>query len=428
MQFIRQKVMDFQNSASVKLWRSLFLIQFLFWFSIDGAFAQEPEQEQEKEVSCNCEKFSCGPCETEINVEFYTNKCGPQLSKIKSCKKPVCEPVVDQDKCLAKLNKKESGTGSTDEESRLPAAVNLKPDIGLIEIVVGQAQVKHENEAPRACEKGAKLYESDRIITQENSKVKIKLKTADELHINANSNVLIEQFLHQDSDAKNPEAKKTAIKLDFGKIRARIIKQKYNDQDNKFEISTKTAVAGVRGTDFVMSYDEDVKSSQVEMLSGAVEVSAQNSGVSTGEKVFVSAGQSCGVVMRSELAQITPPKELDPKSLKSIDQMTEVKDGGSASQDSAAHAKDAGNIGQVTAKNSDSVCSNPSADYKKCAWFCEGNPKSQKKCRTDLKNVSCVRKMCGANGQWTLPSRMPSSQGGQCDGQQPVVRDCGDFW
>src|SRR5947209_5629070 len=54
------------------------------------------------ETSCECATLSCGPCETETDTTFYSAKCGPNNSRVKSCKKPTCEPVENQKICLAK--------------------------------------------------------------------------------------------------------------------------------------------------------------------------------------------------------------------------------------------------------------------------------------------------------------------------------------
>ena len=43
---------------------------------------------------CACPKVSChSECEIETEVKFYTEKCGPNLSRVRSCAKPTCVKV-----------------------------------------------------------------------------------------------------------------------------------------------------------------------------------------------------------------------------------------------------------------------------------------------------------------------------------------------
>jgi hypothetical protein len=203
------------------------------------------------------------------------------------------------------------------------------------------------------------------------------------------------------------------------------VNQKYDNQDNKFTVRSASAVAGVRGTDFVMSYDQDARSTKLETLSGAVEISAQNSGLKTGTPLLVAAGQSAATSYQGERSQLSGLIELDPKVLRKLDQTTEVI---TPEKNSGTAPKSLPDQPDLLSARADAICQSPTAEYKKCAYFCEHNPKGEKKCRTDLKTVSCVRKMCGANGQWTLPSRMPSSRSQECHGEHALVRDCGEFW
>ena len=187
-------------------------------------------------------------------------------------------------------------------------------------------------------------------------------------------------------------------------------------------MKTKTAVAGVRGTDFVMSYDRESKASEIDTLSGAVEMTAQNASETSGDPILVSAGEGCSTSVKLDFSEISGVKKLDAKTLRSLDQLTEVNEIGT----NASHEKVREE--ELSARNS-SICQAPSADFKECAWFCERNPKNEKKCRTDLKDVSCIRKMCGANGLWISPTRMPSSESTQCHGgAEPIKGPCGTYW
>ncbi len=384
-------------------------------------------------VLCKCEVVSCGPCESEVDVKFYSAKCGENLERVKSCKKPVCEAVPNQDQCFAELGmdkKAERIATSAGEAKPSARAPSSEPrsgytEIGKVDAVMGHASVFRDNQSVKIVASDMKIFENDRITTDSGARVKIIFNQSnDEIHVIPNSNVFIQKFMHQGDNEEHDEYKKTIVKLDFGKIRIRLSKdgEKYDHEKNIFEVKTKTAVAGVRGTDFVMSYDENTKISEVATLSGAVEMSAQNAGESSGSAAFVSAGESCRTTVNLDFSELSGVKKLDAKTLKLLDSATEV-------QKLSSHTKKPVEEGstQRDAKNS-SICHLPAADFKECAWFCEGNPAHEKKCRVDLKDVNCVRKMCGANGTWISPTRMPSSESDRCDGAVPVKQPCGNFW
>ncbi len=405
-----------KNQSKLVILRVLWSVLFLMHFS-NAAWAADV-------VDCKCEVLECGACESELDIKFYSEKCGENLTRMKSCKKSVCEPVANQDKCLADLGLPSKNTKHAEKlKTRERKPANESEAIGTIETVIGKAELQRLNQKSQLCFKGQQVNEDDRIITDSESRVKVVFtKTKDELHVNPDSNVNIQKFLHPNDQAEVAEKKKTIIKLDLGKIRVRISKatQKYDNEKNTFEVKTRTAVAGVRGTDFVMSYDEVSKTSDLQTLAGAVEMNAQNAGEATGHAILVSAGEACTTNVQADFSELSKVRKIDTKSLKLLDQSTEVKevDLSSIKENMKSH--------NVEAENS--ICRSPAAEFKECAWFCEGNPKKEKDCRTDLKDVSCVRKMCGANGQWISPTRMPSSQSKQCNGRAPIKAPCGSHW
>jgi hypothetical protein len=88
------------------------------------------------------------------------------------------------------------------------------------------------------------------------------------------------------------------VNLAYGKVRALIQKKAKETEEPKasgpqssFSIKTHTAVAGVRGTDFFVSYDPNSFATDQATLTGKVEVEQKE----TGQKVIVSAGQQVAV-------------------------------------------------------------------------------------------------------------------------------------
>jgi hypothetical protein len=91
------------------------------------------------------------------------------------------------------------------------------------------------------------------------------------------------------------------VNLAYGKVRALIQKKAKETEteteettrgpQSSFSIKTHTAVAGVRGTDFFVSYDPNSFATDQATLTGKVEVEQKE----TGQKVLVSAGQQVAV-------------------------------------------------------------------------------------------------------------------------------------
>ena len=66
-------------------------------------------------------------------------------------------------------------------------------------------------------------------------------------------------------------------------------------------------------------------------------------------------------------------------------------------------------------KSSDGhICSAPKGRLNQCLWQCRNNPDGEKKCRTDLPQVNCVRQRCNANGDWADDTRLPASYFDMC--------------
>jgi hypothetical protein len=222
------------------------------------------------------------------------------------------------------------------------------------------------------------------------------------------------------------------LTLMYGKLRAQVNKDnKYDGKDNSFNIRTKAAVAGVRGTDFVTTFYPGEKSwlSEVYTFEGKVEFG----GDAQEQKVLVPGGQTASFAISSP-----PPGEVTDMQLKSYIQkgaLSEVRDMKEqeiekldfATDFKAAQAKPAEKPVQQAAV--DAICSEPKGDFGQCSFTCEGsNPSGDSKCRTDLLNVRCVRRVCNANGQWAEATALPRTYGSFCQPERAIVRkDCSQY-
>ena len=114
--------------------------------------------------------------------------------------------------------------------------------------------------------------------------------------------------------------------------------EKYDNRSSKFEIRTATAVAGVRGTDFITSYDPVTKTTEVITFRGEVaftSLAGSESDVATGDTVVVTKGEKS---QAREGAAASAPAKVPEKELNQVDNDTAVKD--KEAKDKAEKEKD----------------------------------------------------------------------------------------
>lgn len=411
--------------------------------------------EADKGVTCECLASSCAPCEVETGLTFYSAKCGVNMERVKSCKKPTCVAVENQKQCLALLGAKNSDVaGVTPADSRNPAstqnaaqsssqnAVTLSQvvagEIGNLEGAARLIRLTGPTEAPRV---GLVVYNGDTIETKLNGKVLVHLKDGSEMTIAANSRVRIEQVLVNEKSG----TRKVALDLMLGKVRSRVVK-KY-EGENSYTVKTKTAVAGVRGTDFVASFEPGDKEwvSEIRTLEGLVHFDrarpaqaaradllapSQGIEVPVGTYASLTIGPPSRVDDEAEFfksindGSMSPVIKMNDDDVQSIKAATEF-----AAADSAWNEKNSSRKAASSENASaDHICSAPHGKFNQCSFTCEGNPNGEKRCRTDLEGVSCVRRLCRANGVWTEPARLPASESTRCQATKSVVTDCGGYW
>lgn len=383
--------------------------------------------------SCECPEVSCHPCENQINLDFYTSKCGENMSEVMSCAKPICELKDPLPKTC------ETYAQQKNEENRAPASIpkdvqkkvlavdddlsDSHHEIAQVIGYIGKVIVRDTLNREQPITPSMLLYEGDTIITHKNSKASIRFKDNNEAIIAENSRFRLTTYKPQ-----SPQQKGNAI-LDLlkGKVRSKV-NQKYkkNDKNTGYKIKTQSAVAGVRGTDFVVSYmtGKNLVTS-VETFTGKVELSD-----STGEeKRMVSEGHKSSYVVESKSVfdkkeinefvkkgYMTPLYKLTKQQIQELEWETtlEPKRATASVQPKASNSK----------SESEFVCEKPNAQLNQCYWQCVGNPRGEGRCRIDLPQVKCVRKRCNANGIWADPSRIPASQISNCPATGITVKEC----
>ncbi|MEK7355381.1 MAG: FecR family protein, partial [Bdellovibrionota bacterium] len=152
------------------------------------------------------------------------------------------------------------------------AAARAEAACGTFEVAKGDIKVQSAGKVVPVST-GGKICAGDTVIAGLDSRAKIKFADGNELNISPDSKIVIEDYQFNKDDNK----KKVLLNILKGKVRATTREENmYNDkakdgQANTFQIRTKSAVAGVRGTDFLTSYEPKTNKTGVVTFKGNVE-------------------------------------------------------------------------------------------------------------------------------------------------------------
>lgn len=157
---------------------------------------------------------------------------------------------------------------------------------GVLRVVKGDVQIKSGKSGELSKARlGAQVFPKDVIITGKESRAKIVMVDNNELNVSPESQIEIQHYEFDPAAGK----KDVLLNVIYGKVRSKV-EQKYDGRTSKFMIKTPSAVAGVRGTDFLTSYDRGTQSSQITTFTGKVEFGTPGPGGTITQPVFVSAG------------------------------------------------------------------------------------------------------------------------------------------
>ncbi|MEI7972894.1 MAG: FecR domain-containing protein [Bdellovibrio sp.] len=179
---------------------------------------------------------------------------------------------------------------------------------GMFMVVKGDVQVKAAKASQTVKAKvGQKVGPGDQINTGVDSRAKIVMADKNVLNISPESKIVIENYTN---NAKTGE-KKVDLKVLEGKLRASV-EQKYDDQKNTFQIRTPTAVAGVRGTDFITGFNVQTQVTSIVTFSGVVAVGTPGPRGGIANPVMVQPGQTTSIESGKapEAPKAIPTKEL----------------------------------------------------------------------------------------------------------------------
>lgn len=137
---------------------------------------------------------------------------------------------------------------------------------GVLMVVKGDVQIIQKDKAVKA-KVGTKVLQGDTIATGKDARAKLVMVDKNVINISPDSKFLLEKYEY------NPDQNKKGALLNviYGKVRT-TVNQKYDGEKNKFQVKTKSSVAGVRGTDFLVQFNQTTNTSKVVTFEGVVEV------------------------------------------------------------------------------------------------------------------------------------------------------------
>lgn len=368
--------------------------------------------------SCECPKLACDPCSFEKGVTFFTDKCGPANGKLKSCARPTCLPLTEATADCPVLPKADSGV-------REPVVVSLiggvkqedvqgadeKASVGRVKVIQGSVSITHADGKKTTVSKDAPLLEGDVVESPKDNGAVVTFTGGNKLHVHPDTAVEVKEF----KAPQDPKNRKALINLLKGKIRNQV-EQKYKaDKQSYYKVISKGAVAGVRGTDFLVEHSESGSlQTRIETLNGRVilsdidELESRTIGAGEGATYTQALPQnSSDFVVKGKLSDVY---KIAPDKMAELDRDSRM---------------DVARVTRKSASVDGPVCSKPQGMFNQCMWRCEGNPSGQKTCRTDLSQVRCVRQRCNANGKWADETRLPAATSSSvCPPDGTFVKDC----
>ncbi len=235
----------------------------------------------------------------------------------------------------------------------LPFTAVSAPQFGLFMVVKGDIKIESQGRPAAPVKVGSKIHPGDTVISGPDSRAKIVMADRNVINISPDTKMALEIY---DSDQKSG-TKNVQMNLLEGKVRNNV-EQKYDGEKSKFLIKTPTAVAGVRGTQFLTSFDPRTRLTQIVTMKGAVALSPINAPPGS-QPVIVKKGEASSFTAGAAAPE--PPRALPKEEMKKIDKESSSQ-APSKSDDASAGNKERG--GDAKAKEGDEKGGEKTADQK----------------------------------------------------------------
>ena len=179
-------------------------------------------------------------------------------------------------------------------------------DIGLATGVEGKVyQTSKGDNFKRRTQLASPVFLNDRIDTAVNSKVSFTFDDGSTLSLAENAKVNISKHIYDPE--KN--TRQTVINVSLGAVRFVVTKAK-KEKGSSFQVVTPVGIAGVRGTEFVVSVDKDGKTTFV-VLEGTIETMPVLPDKKLGKPTAVTQGEAHQIDKEGNSTEVKPAsKEL----------------------------------------------------------------------------------------------------------------------
>lgn len=371
------------------------------------------------EESCECVKLACDPCSQQQGITFFTHKCGENNARLKSCARPTCVALTTPTEQCPVLPK-------ASEDKREPVIVKNTVDqadpnadiklVGGIKVLSGSVTVVHADGKKIKVDGEMRVRESDTIQSAAESTALVQFDGGNKLHVHPDTVVQVKEY----TDPQDSAGRKALLQLIKGKIRSQV-EQKYNGKTSYYRVTTPAAVAGVRGTDFVMEHHEGAQiETRVETLTGKVTLASLD------EKQIRELLRGEGAVFTADL----PDTSFQGKDVSEFIQRGKLsavyKIPGERLAELDADSRVTGpkrkKVKAAPVASEKEICANPKGFFNQCAWECRGASPKAKSCGEG--GGTCVRTRCNGNGTWADETTLPASRTGECPAKGAAVKAC----
>jgi hypothetical protein len=148
----------------------------------------------------------------------------------------------------------------------LSAAAARAQEVGTIAALEGTGEIARGS-TRLAAALGAAVHQGDELRTGNPGRVRIVFQDDSVLTVSDGSRVVVDEQVFNPSQGRS----RSLFGLLQGKVSA-VVSEYYHQPGSSYQIKTATAVAGVRGTEFVVVYDPRTQQTDVAGVNGYVEV------------------------------------------------------------------------------------------------------------------------------------------------------------
>jgi hypothetical protein len=185
------------------------------------------------------------------------------------------------------------------------AATAGAAEVGTFAAAEGNTEVQHDGRWNPA-KIGDPVQVGDAVRTGPDGRARLVFQDDSVLNIGNSSFLVVDRQVFDPGEGGS----RSLMKLLRGRVRA-LVSEYYQRPGSSYEVETDTAVAGVRGTEFIVQYDPEQFTTEVVGVSGRVQVNSVLDRARHG--VYVTAGE-LSTVRRGELPG--PPPRLDEKTFR----------------------------------------------------------------------------------------------------------------